>query len=321
MNKISKQLLYLLICILTFIILFGSCINEDMSNCPSGRYLHFETINKKYEFKDIVEKVDLYIYDGEELVDKKTYSRAEIEASDYKIYLDERPNGMELHYIALINEFDDYFRTVDADHKETLQTAIVAAKGDSVKNRLPNIFHGAKDILFSNKLLGIPDTIYLKKNTNDINLFVAFKGYELPSSSHLSSFICGSNGKYNYDNQPIETTTYTYLPYTAALGSGEYDYNSHFTTMRLWIGADTDIRLEKKDEVLSPLAPAVETLHRLNITEELAKVTVNGEYIYNTDEKLEAEDEYDITIILDGNFVVLELVINDWVIVRNGVPL
>lgn len=318
MNRINKHI-SLLSSLLMLLILSGSCINDDLSDCPSGRYLHFETINTKYTFQDIVETVDLYIYDGNELADTKTYTRQDIQSMGYKVYLDERPSGTQFHYVAIVNQTEDYYQTIDSENLETMFTELASSRGDS----LPDLFHGAKDILFEYRLHGTTDTIYLKKNTNKINLYVGFEGYELPEESTLNSYIQGKNGQYDSENKPVEKTRYTYQPYRWTMGTGEYDYDSHFTTMRLWIGSDTDITLEKHDSPVSPLrSEQVQQLYKLNIVEELAKVVAgNGEYLYNTDEKLELEDEFDIILLLDGNFVVLELIINDWVVINNNVPL
>lgn len=303
-----------------FTLLMGSCINDDLSNCTVERYLHFETLNKKYNFKDIVEKVDLYIYDGDELINTKTYSRTDIQATDYKIPLYGYPGKTKLHYIALVNQSETCYHTINTEQKKDLLTEILPAQGDSVKNRLSNIFHGAKYIDFDYSTANTSDTIYLKKNTNNINLFVSFDGYELPENNYLKSFISGSNGKYDYENTPITDTKYTYLPYNSKVNDKQYAYTSQFTTMRLWIGADTEIKLEKEDFTGSPVI--TESVQKLNITEVLAKIVdSNKEYLYNTNEKLEKEDEYNIFITLDGSFVIMDLTINNWFVIKGGVGL
>ncbi|MDH6306321.1 hypothetical protein M2463_002989 [Parabacteroides sp. PH5-13] len=307
--------------ILILLLFLGSCINDDLSECPSGRYLHFETLNGKYSFRDVVETVDLYIYKGNSLVETKRYSRGEIQATGYKIYLNDRPNGTELRYVALVNQAEDCYHTTGSETLEGMLTGLVSSETDS----LADLYHGTKDILFEHRSAGVADTIYLKKNTNKINLYVGFDGYELPQGSTLHSYIQGRNGQYDSENKPVENSRYTYHPYRWALGGEEsrYDYDAHFTTLRLWIGADTDLSIEKQNTAVSPLrATEAQLLYRLNIVEELAKVVSSGgTYLYDTNEKLELEDEFDIILLLDGNFVVLELIINDWVVISNRVPL
>lgn len=307
--------------LLALVFIMGSCINDDLSDCPVNKYLYFETLNSKYTFREVVEKVDLYMYDGDKLVDTKTYSRTDIQATDYKIPLYDYPNKSERWCIALVNQTENCYRTVNADQIQTLQTELIATEGDTVKNRISDLFHGAKGLYFEYPHT-MTDTIYLKKNTNDINLFVSFDGYKLPSGSRLDAVLSGTNGQYDSDNNPVKITRYTYLPYNQNVNDGPYAFTAHFTTMRLWIGGDKEIRLDKESVSDTGGPNARKMLHKLNVTEVLAQITgPNGDYLYDTNEKLEAEDVFNIFITLDGNFVILELKINDWFLIKDGIKI
>jgi len=293
-------------------LILGSCINDDLSNCWYGRHLHFQTINNKYEFKSVVEKVDLYIYNKNgNLEEIKTYYKEELRSSDYKIYISDEHKKTEYEYIALVNQMD-YYQTNNYEEMKTFVTEIIADNKNIVKNKLTDIFYGSKTIDFDNKISDT-DTIYLIKNTNNINLSVKYEEGVLQNEESLNTYINGTNGKYDVENKPTGGVLYTYLPYSGETMQTMSDYK--FTTMRLWRGGDATVYIEKH-----PNENIENVTHRqfLNITETLASVTgTDGEKLYDTNEKLERYDEFDIEVFLDSNFAIAKIIIGDWEYIYN----
>lgn len=310
---------YVFILLFSFLI-FGNCINEDNSDCPYGKYVLFKIINPKYQYKEVVDKVDLYLYNEEEiLVGEYSYSKAQLEGSELKAMIPYDRAG-NYSIVALINQSERYLTFNKGELKE-LRTELLTDEGDSVKFKLADIYHSYKEVSFKGNTAMTNDTMYLSKNTNHINLEIEIHDYDLPDNASLVTHICGNNGTYNFSNKSVGNRKITYLPHSSDFGDIRNEimnFRYLFTIMRLWIGDDLKICLEQHEPGTLP-----ETLAEVMLTEEIAKLEneLTGEKLYDTDEKLELEDEFDIRIVFDNTFTIIELKINDWFVIKPEIEL
>lgn len=286
------------------LLFLGSCIKEDLSRCPQGKYIVFETINPKYPFGQIVSKVDLYLYDDREtLVGRYTYSREQLQADGLRARLPKQPDG-NYFLVALVNH-EDCFATTGAETRSTLRTGVKTEAGDSVSFKLADIYHGCKDISFVSSTSESRDKVYLSKNTNNVNLTVELRDADNPQATAalLSTAVTGTNGTYDSRNTPVGTGKLTYLPHTTKAVSALHD----FRTMRMWIGDDLTVHARRTDNGQQQSLP---------LTGTLSGMEIDGYKPYDTDEKLELEDEFDIHVVFDGQMTIVALKINDWYLIK-----
>ncbi|MDL2230277.1 FimB/Mfa2 family fimbrial subunit, partial [Alistipes sp. OttesenSCG-928-L06] len=161
-------------------------------------------------------------------------------------------------------------------------------------------------------------TANVTKHTNHINLKVRFEDYTPPAASRLNAYIEARNGEYHYVGHSCRDNTYkTYVPHQQG-PTLDSPTDFRMTTLRLWHGEQEDIRLYVRETRSAD--PNQTRVVSLNLAEELAKVKNNvGEYLYNTNEKLEFHDEYDIILTLGPDFVVVGLTIANWSVIGGGV--
>lgn len=309
---------YILI-LFSSLLLFGSCIEEDLDDCLRGKYICFKTNNPKYKYEEVVDKVNLYLYDeGENLVSEYSYSRQQLIDSDYKAYLPQHLNGNYL-LVALVNH-EDCYSTTEVSQLSKLKTKL-NAENDSVRSKQADLYHAYREVSFGDTYHITSDTVSLSKNTNHINLEVELRDYPMPANATLCTHICGCNGIYNYNNKSLGGAKLTYIPHTLVsenISGNKITLNNISTIMRLWIGDDLSICLEQHEPGKSPV-----NLTNLMLTKEIASIAndLTNEKLYDTNEKLELEDEFRIRVVLDGELSVVELRINNWYLIKEDVDL
>lgn len=303
-----KEKKYILI-LLSFLFTITGCIDEDYSDCEKGIYINFKTLNPKYEYTEIVENVEIHLYDVQNnLVNNYTYSRNQLEGSEYKAYIPEQKAG-NYSTVAVVNMSDSY-KISNKEYENSFLLEVLTDPKDSIQKKLPDIYHSIKEISFG-RLNPQDELMELSKNTNHIDVTVIFEDDILSPGKKLNAYIKGSNGIYNANNKSVGKTPITYCAHFNEKKEDD-SYLFSFTTLRLWIGDDLKLSIVEEGEETSRI------LNELMITEEIAKLTnSSGEKIYDTDEKLEFEDEFKIKIMID-NTGMIGLKINDWYAVYPG---
>lgn len=156
--------------------------------------------------------------------------------------------------------------------------------------------------------------MYLSKNTNNIHLTVHMSDGAVPASAQVDAYMHGCNGLYDSQNKAKGNTMVTYLPHASSkVVTSTYD----FTTLRLWIGDDLTMKIEQNESGKQAVPLAT-----IPVTQWLAELeNDNGEKLYDTDDKLEMEDEFNIEISLDGKAVIIGVKINGWYLIKPNVDL
>ena len=310
MNK--KHILSFLLLLL---LLPAGCTKEDNRNCPAGLYVCFEPNNPKHNYQELVTQVDLYFYgaDGELKADFH-YSRNDLRTHDRAAFVPRMPAG-EYKLVAVVNSGKDY-ETYGIENYETLYTKV---KQDIVSDKLTDFFTSEKQITVGRPAsLVQTETLKLAKHNNNIRLKILYDNYTAPPNTVLDAFVeesCGHIYYSTYSGPP--TRDVRYLPWNELSGSDGLPLQFDISTFRLWIGSDAALCLREADAVSGIDAGRFYTL---NITDALVTVkNAAGEFLYDTDEKLEYNDEYEITITIGKDFVILSVTIDNWDIISGGV--
>lgn len=308
MNK--KNILALAV---TMVLLCAGCTREDYRNCPSGQYICFEAMNPKHDYKELVQTVDLLFYDRQgSLAAQYNYTRSELRDGDRAAFVPIMEPG-EYTVVAMINHADCY-STTQKENYSTLNTQLV----DQVLETAPEDFFTAiRNIDITGNYVDMKDqTMTLAKQNNHINLTVRLKDYALPAGGSIDSYITACNGQFHYSTYSCPGHSHrTYRP--EVLPVNDLAHGFRITTMRLWRGMDISLVV---DEYRGGTRAAAARSVTLDLVEELAKVKDDaGNFLYDTDDKLEYNDQYDIELTLGPDFVVVGLTINNWAIIDDGV--
>lgn len=297
-------------------LILGSCISEDLSNCPTGRYIRFQPKNKKHNLREMENTLDLLLYGKDnKLVERFHYTKEDFRPSDGAVFLPALDEGTYTT-LALFNHDPSFYNVSDDDSYDVVYSELIE---NELTTSQTDLFVGIKPIIFEKSEEYISTvTMELGKQTNNVNLKVVFQDYIPPTDAKLSSHISGDNGKFHYFDYTCSLGyNITYHPLNNKESASGIETNFEFKTMGLC--TDSDIKLIVEEEY--PLTrSSMKRSVSINLVEELKKVKdEQGEFLYDTNEKLEYNDEYDVTLTLGPNFVVLGLTIDDWAIIGGGV--
>jgi hypothetical protein len=217
--------------------------------------------------------------------------------------------------VAVVNGEKDY-ETYGVDRYEDLSTQL---KQGTVNEKLTDLFTSEKLFTVGRSGGNIQtETMSLVKHNNDIRLKILYDGYVAPAGMTLEAFAEESGGIFHYSTYSSPATRYVrYLPWAELSGSNGLPRQFDISVFRLWIGSDAILTLRETDILTGTVTGRS---YALNITEVLTQVKNEaGAFLYDTDEKLEYNDEYEITITLGTDFVVLSVSVDNWHIVGGGV--
>ncbi|MDH6358993.1 FimB/Mfa2 family fimbrial subunit [Parabacteroides sp. PF5-9] len=305
------------------VLLFGSCLKDELEPCgmdPDNlRYISLKSGMRKYNYEHIVKEVDVYLYDDNDfLVDLLSYSKEELKKTDYRIALPIAEN-QEYSAVVLVNKGDSY--EIDRiDQQKEFYVSLKSEAGDTVRTRQADLFTGFKVLDFGADALpeGMDDrcdTVILMKATNHFDVTVDFKGYTLPTGSRINTYIKGNNGSANYQTRCHKNSQRIYMPLPPDDGSVMTDNPLYFTTMKIWHGSDLTLYVEELNE-----NDQLVKSHQMLIVDRLAQIkNMDGEYLYNTDDKLDQEDQFVLNLELDDRFVLIGLSINGWSLIESGI--
>jgi len=312
MNK--KKILWLLLPLL----LPAGCTKEDNRNCQAGLYICFETKNPKHSYPDLVAKLDLFFYgrDGNLKADFH-YTRDELRQNDRAAFVPKISEG-DYRIVAVVNGNNQDYETLGIETYEALYTRL---REGTVDSKLTDLLSSEKQVTVGRiGAVAQTETMTLAKHNNNIRLKIHYENYIAPYNTVLDAFVEESGGIFHYNTYSSPGVHHVrYLPWDKLSGSNGLPQQFDISTFRLWIGSDATIHIREIDAISGNVTGRFYTL---NITNALITVRNQaGEYLYDTNEKLEYYDEYEITITLGGDFVVLSVSIDNWNVVGGGVEI
>jgi hypothetical protein len=270
----------------------------------------------KYKIEDVTQEVLLYLYNNNGgLVDTFRFSAAYLKANNFIALLPIEDVG-QYTIVALLNPSTQYYDVTGDGALTTFRTELKADRADTIARRQSDLFYAYKEIAHVQSTKIEYDTIRLFKSTVHFNVFVELDDYQLPAENTLSTAIDGNNGIFDYLN--AKSVRRLYLPYTNPVITTraiKEEYHYQFETM--------DFRTT---DVLNLLVhedgPNTDRTETINIIEALGNITLDdGSHPYDTNAELAQEDEYELRVVLDAGFKILELRINDWYTIKGGLEL
>lgn len=313
--------------ILTFLILsiiLTGCYKETYDDCPSGRWIYFQSVMAKYNYSEIVESADLYLYDTQgQLVHTYVYVLSEVKANGGKLLLPFQDTG-DYTLVAVINNSKDHYEVTGAEHTTSGRLSVLCDDNSIVNRMTCDIYHAYKTIAFDRYSITREETdiLDLYKNTNDFTIDIQYTGNSTPTGI-VDMNISAVNGTYGYDNKLSSDGMRYYKPYAYLEEESRY----LIRTMRFQTDTDILLNLELWTDDYEINTPPntrnnsdeseILRSHHLNITEFLSEIKDSkGNYLYDTDEKLEQEDHFHIVITLKPNFDVAGITVNNWFAIR-----
>lgn len=309
---------------LTLPITLTCCYKETYDDCPSGRWIYFQSVMPKYNYSEIVENANLYLYDAQgQLINTYIYELSEVKANGGKLLLPFQDMG-DYTLVAVINNSKDHYEVTSPEDISSGRLSILCDDNSIVDRMTCDIYHAYKTITFDRYSITREeiDVLNLYKNTNDFTIEIQYTGNNAPTGV-VDMNISAVNGVYGYDNKLVSDCMRHYKPYSYLEEESRYLIRTmRFQTdteillnLQLWtddyeIGIPPNTRNNSNE-------PELLRSHCLNITEFLSGIKDSkGNYLYNTDEKLEQEDHFHIVITLKPNFDVSGITVNNWFAIR-----
>jgi hypothetical protein len=307
--------------ILTLLLLLPiltGCTKEDYRNCPAGLYIAFETINPKQSYPDEVQNLSLYFFDPQtgDLAEEFHYLREELRETDRAALVPQIP-AATYRVVAVINDGIDT-QTTGAENYATLKTML---NEQTVDYKPVNFFTGEKEITVNvNTTKSIPvETMPVIKHNKNIHLNIVYDGYVAQPDVTFTSWIEGSDACYEYATQQ-NTSLARFTPWEVQLNDDGMPSRFSLSTMRFVRESDLTLHLQETANTRTVSAHYI-----FNLTDELAGIidesNPDNEYLYDTDEEIEFEDEFEITIKIGKDNIAIAVGVDRWDTIGGGVEL
>lgn len=320
MNK-NKYIFYLL---LSLCLISGGCVNENLDDCPQDILLEFNVLMAKYEFQEIVDDVTVYLFDEDNnYYNKYYYTNDALKQNAYKAVVPRPSIKGKYTFVVLVNHSEDFYETFGYEKRDEMRTRLKTNPEDySINKKQVDLYHGYKEIEIIDVTNTVSYLVDLTKDTNNIDLSVTIQDSSTENSDEISTNMIGTNDTYNYSNESVGNTPITYYAHTrdgvSSTRSDDIAFDENYRTMRLFVNSDLKINFYKKIEEQEKLK-----VSEVNLSQILTSIKdPSGNYLYNTNDKLWAEDEFDVHITLDGTtYTIVKLVVNDWTAIDIDDPL
>ncbi len=112
---------------------------------------------------------------------------------------------------------------------------------------------------------------------------------------------------------PLNKPVY-YPPYESTFGDNGPIIEDLIKMMRIWTPAGINLNLEFVEGYIF-------YNQVLNIPALLARVEKDGVRLYDTDEKLEHHDFFEITVRIGSHFVIASIMINGWFLIEDDIDI
>lgn len=325
---------------------FASCndsfIFEHEGDCDPHYYVKYVfdmNMNWADAFPAQVHSVNLYVIDANtgEVVETLTETSEVLDQPGYRMPLDVPPGEYELvAWCGLDNNQDHFVLPNEIKKKEDLHVTMDRnrdAEGNAVQNEcLTPLFHGMIKAELPDHEGEYEYTIYLTKDTNNINISLQhISGMPLSSDMFTVTMVEG-NGHMAHDNSLIKDEDVKYTPWT--ITDGIVDGYGHVET----VGTDAP---EHDREALNYFKAELSTARLMADRDPQIVITDNetGNVVYSIplvqwckafrserykdmsdQEYLDREDEYNIMLYLmhKEGWKAAQILINGWRVVGQG---
>lgn len=300
-----------------------SVYDEDM-DCDviyKVRFIYDMNMSGGDGFPIQVKTVNLWVFDHAtgNLVKEYTDSGDALDESSYRLVLNDLQPG-DYDFIAWCGLGDDsQFSVPSIVHKKSdlkCSLATSSLNGQNVSNTLLSpLFYGALDAQQLGDQLGeYTYTVYLMKDTNNINISLQHLSDETLDASDFIIFMKDANGELNYDNSVLSSAAeITYFPWSTQSGDidiSDEDLNfmkAEISTCRLMADQNPVINIIAKE--------TGNTVYSIPIVEWAKKLRSLQNLSMNDQEYLDREHEYTIMLHLldeENGWKAASIVINGY---------
>ncbi len=293
------------------------CLRDDYSDCPTGVYITFESINPKNVYAEQVERVNLYFYDkAGDLIHESYYTEDELRPEDHAAYVQNIPDG-DYHVLAIIND-NIYTETSQISKYSTVRSRVSA---EALNYNAEPFFSSEKDITVVNDPMNIrTELMRLDNYKNNIYVHLVYDDSKDPymptPGTNLQAKIEGSNNEFIYSSRTCNSDTKLVSEYWYRSDNHETYEEDHrlpehpaafsISTMHLWHGSDITITITEvpDSEAAMPMAEGDEPEFRIikhSLTDLLKeRLDDNGDFPYDSNEELLFYDEFHIYLSIDN---------------------
>lgn len=312
-----------------------SFIFEGEGDCDPHYFVKYVfDMNMQYAdaFSSRVNSVRLFIFDPEtgDLVREYTESGDALKADGYRMPIDVDPGKYDLiAWCGLENNKDHFVLPQTISNREHIHCTMARQRDEQgvafQKEFLSPLFHGRLAVDLPNEEGEHVVTMYLIKDTNNINISLQHVAGEPLTSDMFTLTMSEGNGHMAYDNSILKDEDVLYKPWTVT--DGNLDLSGKETK------ADNDKNLNFFKAELSTARLMADRDPRINIVEN-----ETGELVYSIpivqwalmlrsdqykdmedQEFLDREDEYNIMLYLDNDkgWKAAQIWINSWRLVSH----
>jgi hypothetical protein len=293
-------------------LLWTGCTSEDYRNCPIDEtraelYIAFQPINPVNVYPDVVQNVSLYFYDPatELLAYESHYTTDELRNDDKAAKVSEDVLPGTYKVVGVIN-CGIYTETVDTDSYTTLRSRLM---NHELNAKPVDFFAGEKEITIDPGV-STEETMAITKHNKDIHLNIVYDGYEGEEGVTFTSWIEGSNCCYEYAEN-CNTTHAMYNPWEEAMNTEGLPTRFSYSTMRITTDSDLTLHLEEIAATRGPVRKYSFVLADL-LGKLIDENNTDNEYLYDTDEELAFADEFEFTIKIGKDNVLIEVGVDLW---------
>lgn len=284
-------------------------------------------------FSEKVQSVDLWVFTpGGNLVGKYHEEGPALRAAGYRMELTELGAGSyELIAWCGLGDNRGYFTVpglgqTGQRHQVvcTLGTKSDAEHGNYQDENLTALYHGRKpEAVYTEAQEDQVHTIYLTKNTNNINLTLQHKeGLEF-AKDRFEVRMHDENGTMLYDNSVPEGTEIEYRPYRTTLGRVRSEGASSGSTMGNYLQVELSTARLLKDH--NPLITVTDTetgktIFSIPLVKWALKLRSSNYGTMEEQEYLDREDNYNLMLWLDNDdqgWFGVEIDIKDWHVIED----
>lgn len=294
-----------------------STITEDLPPC--GNYVSFSyTRNMKFAdaLQTEVKQIDLFVFDeNDRFVTRLSGASPFVEG--YRMELPLPPGKYHLIAWAGLNERSYEFASQWTEGESTPEQLTVKMRREQPEGlpaensqELEPLWHceAEMEIVENESRTARMD---LTKDTNRLRLIVQADADTPLSPEDFLFSVTGSNGYLNYDNSLLPDDKVVYKPYyqAGALVKEQNEGGLHaviaeMNTLRLIEEGDLRLRIDRRNG---------SRITDINLTSYLLLTKMEGHQM-PAQEYLDRQDEYAVILLLNANYMIVQIQINDWII-------
>lgn len=309
-----------------------SFIYEQEGDCDPHYFVKYVfDMNMQYAdaFSTRVNSVRLFIIDPEtgDLVKEYVESGEALQSEGYRMPIDVEPGTYELIAWCGMENNKDHFVLPDAINKrEDMHCRMAREYKDGQAEQsefLTALFHGKIEATLPDTEGNHVVTIYLTKDTNNINLSMQHVGDQPLTRDMFTVTMTDGNGHMDFDNSIKDNESILYRPWTVTDGFVDVDrtraegddatplnfFKAELSTSRLMKDSDAHINIVANE--------TGELVYSIPIVEWALKLRSEQYSDMEDQEYLDREDQYNVMLYLDNDkgWKAAQIYINNWRVV------